>query len=62
MVKLSQKAMKRCDEIPDNITFERYARFIKEDAKNRAKFVDNWYIFGTNENPTRLKARSKGGL
>lgn len=39
-----------------NITFERYARFIKEDAKNRAKFINDWHIFGTHDNPTRLKA------
>jgi len=43
-----------------NITFERYARFIKEDATNHAKFIKNWHIFGTSENPTRLKALKQG--
>ena len=27
-----------------NITFEKYARFIKEDVKNRAKFIQEWHI------------------
>jgi len=40
-----------------NITFEKYARFIKEDVKNRAKFIQEWHIFGTHNNPTRLKAQ-----
>ena len=39
-----------------NITFEKYARYIKEDKVNRAKFLQNWHIFGTNNNPTRLKS------
>lgn len=43
-----------------NITFERYARFIKEDKINRAKFIKKWHIFGTSDNPTRLKARKQG--
>lgn len=43
-----------------NITFERYARFIREDEINRAKFVQKWHIFGTSDNPTRLKAQEQG--
>ncbi len=43
-----------------NITFERYARFIKEDRINRAKFIQNWHIFGTHDNPVRLKALKQG--
>ena len=39
-----------------NITFEKYAKYIKEDKINRAKFINKWHIFGTNDNPTRLKA------
>jgi len=40
-----------------NITFEKYARFIKEDVENRASFIKKWHIFGTLDNPTRLKAQ-----
>jgi integrase len=40
-----------------NFTFEKYARFIKEDVKNRAKFIQEWHIFGTHDNPIRLKAQ-----
>ncbi|WP_434581571.1 site-specific integrase [Sulfurimonas sp. NW15] len=40
-----------------NITFEKYARFIKEDVKNRAKFIQKWHIFGTQDNPTWLKSQ-----
>jgi integrase len=43
-----------------NITFERYARFIKEDKVNRAKFINKWHIFGTSDNPTRLKVPIQG--
>jgi len=43
-----------------NITFERYARYIKEDKQNRAKFIEKWHIFGTQENRTRLKHVNKG--
>lgn len=43
-----------------NITFERYARFIKEDKINRAKFIEQWHMFGTQNNPTRLKTPKIG--
>ncbi len=39
---------------------EKYARYIREDKINRAKFLEKWHIFGTSENPTRLKARKEG--
>ncbi len=33
-----------------NTTFERYAKYIKEDKENRASFVKKWHIFDTQEN------------
>ncbi len=43
-----------------NITFEKYARYIKEDKINRAKFINKWHIFGTSDNPIRLKSLKQG--
>lgn len=43
-----------------NITFEGYARCIKEDEVNPAKFFEKWHIFGTSDNQLGLKSVNKG--